>query len=187
MNDYALIASASVLLLCFLRLSFNFSSGGFHRQFEATSIVCFQNFHFHLLTFFKVISNCVHALIGDLADVQQTIFTWHDLDDSAEIQQLQNGTFVDLADFNFSCQFLNATLGFLAGGGVDGQVLVFHDLLGIREGLGARFAKRYANILDEMVDGVSAFAEDVRDRSFPGPEHGYSIDHDELTVFRSES
>lgn len=78
-------------------------------------------------------------------------------------------------------------IGIGAGGGVDGQVLVFHDLLGIREGLGARFVKRYANILDEMVDGVSAFAEDVRDRSFPGPEHGYSIDHDELTVFRSES
>ncbi len=78
-------------------------------------------------------------------------------------------------------------IGIGAGGGVDGQVLVFHDLLGIREGLGARFVKRYANILDEMVDGVSAFAEDVRDRSFPGSEHGYSIDHDELTVFRSES
>jgi len=77
-------------------------------------------------------------------------------------------------------------IGIGAGGGVDGQVLVFHDLLGIREGLGARFVKRYANILDEMVDGVSAFAEDVRDRSFPGPEHGYSIDHDELTAFRSE-
>lgn len=78
-------------------------------------------------------------------------------------------------------------IGIGAGGGVDGQVLVFHDLLGIREGLGARFVKRYSNILDEMVDGVSAFAEDVRDRSFPGPEHGYSIDHDELTAFRSES
>jgi len=77
-------------------------------------------------------------------------------------------------------------IGIGAGGGVDGQVLVFHDLLGIREGLGARFVKRYANILDEMADGVSAFAEDVRDRSFPGPEHGYSIDHDELTAFRSE-
>ena len=77
-------------------------------------------------------------------------------------------------------------IGIGAGGGVDGQVLVFHDLLGIREGLGARFVKRYANILDEMVDGVSAFAEDVRDRSFPGPEHGYSIDYDQLTAFRSE-
>ena len=77
-------------------------------------------------------------------------------------------------------------IGIGAGGGVDGQVLVFHDLLGIREGLGARFVKRYANILDEMVDGVGAFAEDVRDRSFPGPEHGYSIDYDELAAFRTE-
>jgi len=77
-------------------------------------------------------------------------------------------------------------IGIGAGGGVDGPVLVFHDLLGIREGIGARFVKRYANILDEMVDGVSAFADDVRDRSFPGPEHGYSIDYDELTAFRGE-
>jgi hypothetical protein len=38
-----------------------------------------------------------------------------------------------------------------------------------------------------MVDGVSAFADDVRDRSFPAPEHGYSIDHDELTAFRGDS
>ncbi len=77
-------------------------------------------------------------------------------------------------------------IGIGAGPSVDGQVLVFHDLLGIREGLGARFVKRYANLLDEMVDGVSAFAEDVRGRSFPAPEHGYTIDADELTAFRGE-
>ena len=67
-------------------------------------------------------------------------------------------------------------IGIGAGPAVDGQVLVFHDLLGIREGLGARFVKRYANLLDEMVAGVAAFADEVRDRTYPGPEHGYSID-----------
>jgi len=77
-------------------------------------------------------------------------------------------------------------IGIGAGPSVDGQVLVFHDLLGIREGLGARFVKRYANLLDEMVDGVSAFAEDVRERSFPAPEHGYTIDADQLKAFRNE-
>ncbi|MSX02727.1 MAG: 3-methyl-2-oxobutanoate hydroxymethyltransferase [Actinobacteria bacterium] len=76
-------------------------------------------------------------------------------------------------------------IGIGAGPAVDGQVLVFHDLLGIREGLGARFVKRYANLLDEMVDGVGAFADDVRSRSFPAPEHGYTIDADELNVFRA--
>ena len=67
-------------------------------------------------------------------------------------------------------------IGIGAGPAIDGQVLVFHDLLGIREGLGARFVKRYADLLDEMAAGVAAFAHDVRDRAYPAPEHGYSID-----------
>ncbi len=78
-------------------------------------------------------------------------------------------------------------IGIGAGPAVDGQVLVFHDLLGIREGLGARFVKRYANLLDEMVAGVTAYADEVRNRSFPGPEHGYSIDPDELDAFRLQA
>jgi 3-methyl-2-oxobutanoate hydroxymethyltransferase len=71
-------------------------------------------------------------------------------------------------------------IGIGAGGATDGQVLVFHDLLGIRDGLGPRFVKRYANLQQEMNDGVTAFAEDVRARRYPGPEHTYSIDPAEL-------
>ncbi len=76
-------------------------------------------------------------------------------------------------------------IGIGAGPSVDGQVLVFHDLLGIREGIGPRFVKRYANLLDEMVDGVSAFANEVRARDFPQPQHGYSIDSDQISAFRA--
>jgi len=71
-------------------------------------------------------------------------------------------------------------IGIGAGPATDGQVLVFHDLLGIRDGLGARFVKRYANLQQEMNDGVSAYAEDVRMRRYPAPEHTYSIDPAEL-------
>jgi 3-methyl-2-oxobutanoate hydroxymethyltransferase len=71
-------------------------------------------------------------------------------------------------------------IGIGAGPSTDGQVLVFHDLLGIRDGLGARFVKRYANLQQEMNAGVAAFAEDVRTRRYPGPEHTYSIDPSEL-------
>lgn len=71
-------------------------------------------------------------------------------------------------------------IGIGAGPATDGQVLVFHDLLGIRDGLGARFVKRYANIQQDMNDGVSAYAQDVRARRYPGPEHCYSIDAAEL-------
>ena len=71
-------------------------------------------------------------------------------------------------------------IGIGAGPATDGQVLVFHDLLGIRDGLGPRFVKRYANLQEEMNAGVAAFAEDVRARRYPGPEHTYSIDPGEL-------
>jgi 3-methyl-2-oxobutanoate hydroxymethyltransferase len=77
-------------------------------------------------------------------------------------------------------------IGIGAGPATDGQVLVFHDLLGIREGLGARFVKRYASLQDEMVAGVAAYAADVRSRRYPAPEHGYSIDEAELRAFRAE-
>jgi 3-methyl-2-oxobutanoate hydroxymethyltransferase len=78
-------------------------------------------------------------------------------------------------------------IGIGAGPSTDGQVLVFHDLLGIREGLGARFVKRYANLQDEMDAGVTAFADDVRSRRYPAPEHDYSIDPQELERFRREA
>jgi 3-methyl-2-oxobutanoate hydroxymethyltransferase len=71
-------------------------------------------------------------------------------------------------------------IGIGAGPDTDGQVLVFHDLLGIRDGLGPKFVKRYANLQEEMNAGVCAYAEDVRTGRYPGPEHGYSIDAGEL-------
>ncbi|HEY1833429.1 MAG TPA: 3-methyl-2-oxobutanoate hydroxymethyltransferase [Solirubrobacteraceae bacterium] len=75
-------------------------------------------------------------------------------------------------------------IGIGAGPSTDGQVLVFHDLLGIRDGLGPRFVKRYANLQQEMNAGVAAYAEDVRTRRYPGPEHTYKIDPSELEGLR---
>jgi len=76
-------------------------------------------------------------------------------------------------------------IGIGAGAATDGQVLVFHDLLGMRDGLGPRFVKRYANLQEEMNAGVSAYAEDVRLRRYPGPEHTYSIDSAELVELKA--
>jgi 3-methyl-2-oxobutanoate hydroxymethyltransferase len=76
-------------------------------------------------------------------------------------------------------------IGIGAGPATDGQVLVFHDLLGIYDGHAPRFAKRYAEVKAEMVAGVAEYAAEVRGRSFPGPEHTYSIDDDELARFRA--
>ncbi len=71
-------------------------------------------------------------------------------------------------------------IGIGAGGATDGQVLVFHDLLGIYDGHAARFVKRYANVRDEMIRGVTAFADEVRARRYPDPEHGYTMAPDEI-------
>jgi 3-methyl-2-oxobutanoate hydroxymethyltransferase len=77
-------------------------------------------------------------------------------------------------------------IGIGAGGATDGQVLVFHDLLGIREGVGARFVKRYGDLLDDMVRGVRAYADDVRTHRYPEADHTYSIDPGELSEFREQ-
>jgi 3-methyl-2-oxobutanoate hydroxymethyltransferase len=71
-------------------------------------------------------------------------------------------------------------IGIGAGPATDGQVLVFHDLLGIYAGHKARFVKQYANVREQMIEGVRAFAEDVRARRYPEPEHGYTMAPDEL-------
>jgi 3-methyl-2-oxobutanoate hydroxymethyltransferase len=71
-------------------------------------------------------------------------------------------------------------IGIGAGPTTDGQVLVFHDLLGIYTGHAARFVKRYANIRDEMVKGVSEYAMEVRERTYPAPEHTYTMAPDEV-------
>jgi 3-methyl-2-oxobutanoate hydroxymethyltransferase len=76
-------------------------------------------------------------------------------------------------------------IGIGAGPATDGQVLVLHDLLGIYDGHAPRFAKRYGELKEQMVSGVTAYAADVRAGSFPAPEHTYSIDDEELHAFEA--
>ena len=75
-------------------------------------------------------------------------------------------------------------IGIGAGPATDGQVLVFHDLLGMYEGQQPRFVRRYADIRREMVAAVRAYADDVRNGRFPDEEHSYSIAPEELAEFR---
>jgi 3-methyl-2-oxobutanoate hydroxymethyltransferase len=76
-------------------------------------------------------------------------------------------------------------IGIGAGPATDGQVLVFHDLLGIYDGHAARFVKRYGNVREAMVGGLEAFAADVRERRYPEPEHGYTMAPDEAERLRT--
>ena len=75
-------------------------------------------------------------------------------------------------------------IGIGAGLSTDGQVLVFHDLLGINTGHAPKFVKRYADIHDRMVAGVRAYADEVRGRRFPDAEHVYSADPAEVEELR---
>ncbi len=66
------------------------------------------------------------------------------------------------------------TIGIGAGAGTDGQVLVFHDLLGLYDGVRPKFVKRYAELGAAAVTAVRAYADDVRAGRFPGLEHSFA-------------
>jgi len=77
------------------------------------------------------------------------------------------------------------TIGIGAGAACDGQVLVFHDLLGLYEGRSPRFVKRYAELGVEIRAALERYAADVRSGAFPAEEHGYAMPQEELTLFRA--
>ena len=64
-------------------------------------------------------------------------------------------------------------IGIGAGGGVDGQVLVMHDMLGINQGFSPRFVRRYANLGEEITRAVQAYIEDVKSQDFPNEKEQY--------------
>jgi 3-methyl-2-oxobutanoate hydroxymethyltransferase len=65
------------------------------------------------------------------------------------------------------------TIGIGAGPGVDGQVLVLPDMLGLNEGFQPRFLRRFAELGEAVRQGVRAYAESVRDGSYPDQEHSF--------------
>jgi 3-methyl-2-oxobutanoate hydroxymethyltransferase len=75
------------------------------------------------------------------------------------------------------------TIGIGAGAGTSGQVLVFHDMMGLSRGRTARFVKRYAELFDPMVGAMQTFAADVRARRYPQSEHTYPVDPEQLAAF----
>ncbi|WP_336629163.1 MULTISPECIES: 3-methyl-2-oxobutanoate hydroxymethyltransferase [unclassified Microbacterium] len=75
-------------------------------------------------------------------------------------------------------------IGIGAGSAADGQVLVFHDLLGIYDGGAAKFVKRYADLRVAAIDGVTAYADEVRGHVYPAPEHTYAMPAEEAVRLR---
>lgn len=74
----------------------------------------------------------------------------------------------------------------IGAGPADGQVLVFHDVLGITEGRVAKFVKAYAAVGDAMADGVAAYAAEVRSGVFPAAEHGYAARPEAVAAAEAE-
>jgi 3-methyl-2-oxobutanoate hydroxymethyltransferase len=75
------------------------------------------------------------------------------------------------------------TIGIGAGASCDGQILVWHDLLGLSDGHVARFVKRYAHLGDEILVALKNYACDVRTSRFPEERHTYSMPKGELDLF----
>ena len=75
------------------------------------------------------------------------------------------------------------TIGIGAGPDCDGQVLVWHDLLGLYAGQAPRFVKRYADVAGVITDALARYAADVRSGEFPEQQHTYAMPDDELAAF----
>ena len=79
------------------------------------------------------------------------------------------------------------TIGIGAGAGCDGQVLVFHDLLGYFDRFSPRHNKRYANIRPIIVEAVKQYVSEVNQRVFPTAENSFAIDDEEFAAFAQEA
>lgn len=78
------------------------------------------------------------------------------------------------------------TIGIGAGPHCDGQVLVFHDLLGLFDRFTPRFVKRYADLRQPVLEALQAYRQEVESRTFPGPEHSFSMDPAEEAALLKE-
>ena len=78
------------------------------------------------------------------------------------------------------------TIGIGAGAGCDGQVLVWHDLLGLTSGPVPRFVKQYANLGSTILGALKSYVADVRSGAFPEPQHTYTMSAEELELFEAE-
>jgi 3-methyl-2-oxobutanoate hydroxymethyltransferase len=78
------------------------------------------------------------------------------------------------------------TIGIGAGADTDGQVLVWHDMLGFYEGRAPRFVKRYAELGEAIVEALSRYADEVRSGAFPEEQHTYAMPEEEQAAFEKQ-
>ena len=71
------------------------------------------------------------------------------------------------------------TVGIGAGPGCDGQVLVFHDMLGLQDDFVPKFVRVYASLKDDGIAALNAYVDDVRTKAFPNDDESYHMKDDE--------
>jgi 3-methyl-2-oxobutanoate hydroxymethyltransferase len=77
------------------------------------------------------------------------------------------------------------TIGIGAGVGTDGQILLCHDLLGVFTDFKPKFTKRFANLTEVAVKGITQYIQEVKAGTFPDDDHSYGVDEKELDKFRN--
>ena len=78
------------------------------------------------------------------------------------------------------------TIGIGAGIHCSGQVLVYHDILGLQTDIKPRFVKQYGNFFPQMTEAVEAFVNEVKEKSFPDAERSYSMDEEAFRKFSEQ-
>lgn len=78
------------------------------------------------------------------------------------------------------------TIGIGAGVYCDGQVLVYHDMLGLQTDIRPKFIKLYGTFFSSMVEAVRSYAKEVKEAAFPAPEHSYTMDEEIVRTLREE-
>src|SRR5574343_766765 len=166
------------LLLLLLLLNGSFRSGSLgcgsalflgdslHGELDATTVVGFENLDADDLTFLDVVFNLIDALLGDLRDVQQAILARQNLNDGTEVEDLQHGTFVDLANLDFCGDRIDTSTSSgsgIARGGGDSDRAVVLDVDGGAGFLGDR-TKHDAALTDHVTDLLRIDLEGVEAR-----------------------
>jgi 3-methyl-2-oxobutanoate hydroxymethyltransferase len=86
-----------------------------------------------------------------------------------------------------SQQLAIPTIGIGAGNACDGQVLVWHDLLGLYPDFKPSFVKRYADLHTTIIEALQTYQNEIKERTFPGEEHAKEMEESEWKAFLEEA